>query len=183
LVETLFCIKLFYCSVVGGPGHVVHVDESVVTKRKYHRGRAIPQVWALGIYDSTLRVGYVAIVRNRRAATIMEHIERVVRPGTEIWTDQFASYQGLGNVGGVAPYVHRTVNHSKNFVDPVTGVCTNAVETFWSRLKGFMRRLGVMSSPFMDEYLDQFMWAQHFGDTPQETYSNLLEQIKERYPV
>lgn len=33
-------------------------------------------------------------------------------------------YNQLGNLG----YIHSTVNHSRNFVDPTTGTCTNAIE-------------------------------------------------------
>ena len=156
------------------PGRIVHVDETVVTRRNYHRGRLIPQQWALGMYDAETRIGYVVFVEDRRAETLIGHIQQRVHPGTEIWTDEFASYRRLATGGGVPQYVHRTVNHSQNFVDPHTGVCTNAVEAFWSRLKGFMRRLGVMSSPFKPEYRDQFMWLQHFGASQRHVFNNLL---------
>ena len=30
---------------------------------------------------------------------------------------------------------HQTVNHSKNFVDPITGTCANRIESKWCKLK------------------------------------------------
>nr|CAI5833064.1 unnamed protein product [Callosobruchus analis] len=69
-------------------------------------------------------------------------------PGRQI--DCWSGYTGLSALG----YVHRTVNHSNNFVDPLSGVCTNQVEGHWSRLKQFLRRLGALQSSFLPEYID-----------------------------
>nr|CAI5855284.1 unnamed protein product [Callosobruchus analis] len=80
-------------------------------------------------------------VPNRSRQTLEAKIQRYVRPGSEIWTDCWSGYTGLSALGNV----HRTVNHSNNFVDPLSGVCTNQVEGYWSRLKQFLRRLGPCS--------------------------------------
>lgn len=78
-------------------------------------------------------------------------------------------------------YQHKTVNHSKNFKDPTTGVCTNHVEGYWSCLKSYLRRLGVMSSPFLPEYIDQFLWKERYGDSAKERMLRIIEHISERY--
>lgn len=169
---------------LGGAGHVVQIDESAVTKRKYNVGRVPRQQWVMGIYDCTLRRGLVLFVPNRNRNTLINLITAHVQPGSEVWTDCWAGYRGLGNIGGVPQYIHRTVNHSHNFVDPVTGVCTNAVEGYWSRLKRFCRRLGVMQSQLLAEHIDHFMWFEVYsGDSANATFCHLLEQIRERYPV
>lgn len=133
---------------LGGP----EIDESVITKQKYHVGRCIPPKWIIGIYDVTTKKGYAAYIPNRSSETLLQHIQKVVLAGTEIWTDGLRSYRCLAVLGGASPYTHKTVNHSRYFRDPLTGVCTNHVEAYWSRLKGMIRRLGVMGSPFLPEY-------------------------------
>jgi hypothetical protein len=42
-------------------------------------------------------------------------------------------YASLDEIG----YVHNTVNHSRCFVDPVTGTHTNTIEGAWCGLKVF----------------------------------------------
>ena len=39
------------------------------------------------------------------------------------------------NTIGLLGYRHLTVNHNLDFVDPITGACTNHVECFWSNDK------------------------------------------------
>ncbi len=34
--------------IVGGPGHIVQIDETCVSKAKYNRGRRIPARWVFG---------------------------------------------------------------------------------------------------------------------------------------
>ena len=164
----------------GGPGVVVQVDESVITKRKYNRGRVVPEVWILGIYDTLLKRGVIEYVEHRDADTLTEVIRRHVAPGTIIYTDGWAAYRRLAQLG----YIHRTVNHSANFVDPVTGICTNAVEGYWARLKIWLRRHGVMHSNLLPSHIDEFMWRDVYANGPvKETFSNFIRHIKNKYPL
>ena len=64
-----------------------------------------------------------------------------------------SAYTGLDRAG----YTHMVVNHKKNFVDPTTGACTNAVEGYWSRLKRFLRQINTMQSKLLPEHIDEFM--------------------------
>jgi len=51
------------------------------------------------------------------------------------------AYRMIGQMG--LGYVHRTVNHSRHFRDPVTGVCTNHVEAYWSAVKAKFKAMHV----------------------------------------
>ena len=72
--------------------------------------------------------GYFEVVDRRDAATLHPIISRCVRPGTEVHTDDWASYRNLhqriNNVGA-----HQVVVHCRNFVDPATGVHTQGLKT------------------------------------------------------
>ena len=59
-------------------------------------------------------VEYMELVSDRTAATLMAVINARVAPGSEIWSDQWASYHNVRTIPGVTP--HRTVNHSVQFV-------------------------------------------------------------------
>jgi transposase-like protein len=43
---------------LGGPGHIVEIDESLIFKRKYNVGHRVEQQWLFGLYDIHLRKGY-----------------------------------------------------------------------------------------------------------------------------
>lgn len=164
---------------VGGPGHVVQIDESVITKRKHNKGRVVPEQWILGILDTTTNIGIVRYVQRRDANTLLPIIRDVVKQGSEIWTDEWRAYNRLSNLG----FVHHTVCHKREF-KAADGTCTNAVEGLWSVLKKHLRLLHVLQSPLLPEHIDEFMWRRVYcrGATTGSTFRTLLTHITERYP-
>jgi IS1 family transposase len=58
-------------------------------------------------------------------------INIIVRPGSTIHTDDWPSYKDL-NSGG---FQHASVVHKHYFVDPVTGVHTQHVESYNNKIK------------------------------------------------
>ncbi|XP_065677387.1 uncharacterized protein LOC136092768 [Hydra vulgaris] len=116
---------------LGGPGHIVEMDESLMFKRKNNVRHVVEKHWIFGAYDLTSKKGYLRRVPDRTAETLMPLIVTWVAPGSTIHLDQWASYNTLNNLG----YDHLTVNHTTNFVDPLIHATTNHVESFWSRIK------------------------------------------------
>ena len=164
----------------GGPNSVVQVDESVVTKRKFQRGRVVPEQWVVGIYDTLLRRGVVEFVEYLNGDTLIPLIRKHVAPGTHVFTDGWAAYNGSSRAG----YIHSTVNHLQNFVDPETGTCVNAVEAYWSRMKTWMRRHGIMASQLIRSHVTEFMWRDVYANgTIQETFKNFISHLKRMYPI
>ena len=47
------------------------------------------------------------------------------------YNDLWAAYNTLGTLR----YQYLTVNHTYNFVDPITGTCTNHIESVWQKAK------------------------------------------------
>lgn len=77
---------------------------------------------------------------------------------------------------------HRTVNHSVQFVSP-TGVYTQNVESYWNRVKVKLKRMRGCAAKEVSSYLDEFMWRERFGKTPQEAMDGIIQAIAQQYPV
>lgn len=77
--------------VLGGPGHVVEIDESMFSRAKYDVGHAlhVPRQWIFGIYDPQTKQGILRTVDQREAATLLPIIQQVVLPGTMIYSDEW----------------------------------------------------------------------------------------------
>ncbi len=58
---------------IGGPDQVVEIDESVFSKRKYHRGRVVKETWVFGgINRNNKEEMFVEIVPDRTKETLLE---------------------------------------------------------------------------------------------------------------
>ncbi|CAG8606005.1 4073_t:CDS:2, partial [Scutellospora calospora] len=67
----------------------------------------------------------------RDSETIKKIIEDHVEKGSIVHTDCWKGYLGIEDLG----VTHKSVNHSKNFTDPITGVHTNTIEGLWNGIK------------------------------------------------
>lgn len=166
---------------LGGRGHIVQVDETLMIKRKYHRGRLVREIWVFGMYDVDAKRGIAERVHRRDAATLLPIIQRCVAPGTTIWSDQWAAYSGLQNLG----YFHQTVNHSIHFVDPITGCHTNNVEAFWGRIKKRVRKVNGSKGDNIWDHVSEELYRQWFQFKEENVYDNFnmfLEHISLVFP-
>jgi hypothetical protein len=102
------------------------VDETVVSsKRKYNRGARTTSkgtAWMLTLAKLNAfgkPEKYTGVmVPDRKHESLIPTITYLASPGARIKSDQLATYRVLGSAG----YEHHTVNHSKNYKDPITGV-------------------------------------------------------------
>ena len=53
--------------------------------------------------------------------------------------------------------MHRTVNHSKHFVNPRTGAHTQTIEGLWQHVRALLPRHGMQPSK-LKLYLDEFIY-------------------------
>jgi transposase-like protein len=134
------------------------VDESCFShKPKNHRGRrGNNPIYVFGVVDTSYKpsLGYMCVVSNRKASTLLPIIRSVILPGTTVHNDEWSSYTSLSNNG--------TVNHSLYFKDPITGIHIQNIESYWNKHKYRIKRTKGMRYEFLPEYLNEWMWRERF---------------------
>lgn len=170
----------------GGSGAAVKCDESKFNhKAKFNRGRrAARDAWVFGIVttDFSPARGYFQVVERRDIATLDPIISKCIRPETEVYTDDWASYRGMEHrINNVA--AHRIVVHARHFVDPVTGVHTQEVESCWNNLKLGQKIRRGMKKEDLQSYLDEQMWRQWRGGPHRQIMQNFLEILPLQYAI
>ena len=117
------------------------------------------EIWLFGEIDSeTLRV-VVEICDDRKAETLIPIIASTVKPFSIIWSDQWKAYNTLSNYG----FNHYTVNHSKNFVDPSTGVNTQKIEGTWNIIN--LDKNGLKDRKNLELYVHEWCFRRNIGNT------------------
>ena len=119
---------------IGGNGKVVEIDESLVSKVKYNRGKGLKkkQIWMFGLVEREMNGRcYIETVPDRKAETLLKIIFDRVEEGTTIISDSWSSYEKLKDLY----FNHFKVNHKYNFLDPITGAHTNKIEGLWKHAK------------------------------------------------
>jgi transposase-like protein len=158
---------------IGGPGVVVEIDESVITKAKITRNRSarpVPEKWVIGMFDRNKKIGIVRLIDNRTEITIISLIRKHCFPGTRIITDGWAGYNNLHLFG----YIHDVVIHKDEFVVNGTNIHTNNIENYWKRCKAKFKRMNGTTTEMILSYIDEFMWNERFGTNCIERYNNTL---------
>ena len=94
-------------------------------------------------------------------------------PGTKIISDHYASYVSVNEIHTLENnpllidmnYTHEWVNHSRNFVDPITGAHTQRIEGVWEiRIKQHLKIMRGCHKDLLPTYLDMFLWGNWFGN-------------------
>ena len=136
-----------------------------------------------GMVDTSQQpaLGYMEVVHARDAATLLPIIQAHTTPGSTIHSDQWAAYTRVQTLGNVA--THNSVNHSLHFLDPVTGVHTQNVESYWNRVKSKLKRMKGCHAHQIPSYLDEFLWRERHGKSASTAWHMILQDIATQYPV
>lgn len=157
---------------IGGKGKIVEIDESKFGKRKYHRGHSVEGQWVFGGIERESGDMFLVTVKTRDAKTLLKIIHENILPGTTIYSDCWKAYNKLNDVG----YEHYTVNHSKNFKDPETGVHTNTIECAWRhakhRIPEYRRDKGEYSV-----YFARYLFITHCRKHKLEPFDELMKAV------
>lgn len=140
-----------------GSDNPVEVDETVISKRKYNRGRLVKEQWLFGGIERDSGNFFLKTVPKRDAETLGNIIRDFVEEGSTIYSDQWRAYVRFFNAN--PEYTHRMVNHSIEFVNSEDRrVHTQNIESLWSILKRFLRKRSLNDSTKLEEYLAEFIF-------------------------
>jgi transposase-like protein len=163
--------------MIGGAGTVVEIDESLVTRRKYNRGRLTTQRWVFGGIQrrtSDTYNAFIEFVADRKEATLLGVLQRKVRLGTTIISDGWAAYHSLSCHG----YSHHVINHSQNFVDPNNPfIHTQTIENHWKHLKAWLKSRGSNLGTKMEEYLVEYLYKKRYP----QVFEAMIAHIASKY--
>jgi hypothetical protein len=173
------CVEYFEADdgIIGGPGRIVEVDETMVVKRKNNQGRMLSQGWLFGGIerrnDGEFKC-FLRLVYDRSETHLTHWIRRHIAPETHIITDGWAAYRNLSSMG----YTHSTIIHENNFVSPENAeVHTQTIEATWGSLKKFIRAHGTNKSTHYIEYICEYVFRRKFSNV----FESLIGTIKQKY--
>ena len=132
----------------------------------------------LGIWDwvdmsQSPAVGVMVTVPDRSAETLLPIMQWHVRSGTIVHSNLWAAYCSSWQQ-------YDMVNHSLNFVDPVTGIHTqNLLEQSQDKVQ---EDEGGSSGNIDISYMDEFMWRECHCTGASTILANLCQDIALRYP-
>ena len=112
------------------------------------------------------------------ANTLIPIIQICIRPGTTIISDLWSAYNQIANLP--QGYTHLTVNHSENFVDPITAAHTQNIEGTWNHAKSRNRKHFGTARGMVDSYLCEFMWRKRLGK--RDAFQAILNDIASYWP-
>jgi transposase-like protein len=137
----------------------VEVDETFIggKARNMHLARREAKITGTGGKDKVAVLGFLRrgggvraeVVPNRKKKTLQAMVNDQVTPGSALYTDALASYEGLENY-----FDHQVVDHAIEYVKG--RVHTNGLEDSWSLLKRGIKGTYVSVEPFhLFRYLDE----------------------------
>lgn len=160
---------------LGGPGKIINIDETMLNyKCKSHRGRSPDnKTDALVIVECVPHVVRVLakVIPDKCASTILPIVIANVVSGSTIFTDEHRSYSALTSLG----FEHGTVCHKFNFVDRMTGVHTQHVESLNNCIKQEIKKQKGVSTSSRQKFLNEFCW---FFNNKERRLEKLLILVK-----
>jgi transposase-like protein len=130
---------------IGGKAKNMHKDK----RERVIKGRgSVGKTAVMGLLERKGNVRAKVIEKTDRE-TLHGEIKENVEQGSNLFTDEWRSYQGLKD-----EYVHEVINHSFEYVNG--NVHTNGIENFWSLLKRTISGTYVSVEPYhLPKYIDE----------------------------
>lgn len=162
-------------SKIGGE---VEVDETFIggKARNMHKGArkakgrgAAGKSIVMGLLERHGEVR-VKVVENTKRKTLQPIIREHVEPGSEVFTDALASYDGLS-----PEFVHGVIDHAECYAKGK--IHTNGLENFWSLTKRAIKGTYVSIEPFhLFRYMDEE--AYRFNSRKDRDYTRFQDAVE-----
>ncbi|MPC20535.1 putative transposase-like protein [Portunus trituberculatus] len=111
--------------MIGGQGVIVELDVPIMSRKRLNKGQLVPERQIFGGVCPDTQEGFLVLVPDSEATTLLPLIQEHVHPGSIIYTDASASYKSIPKMNVEPRYVHCTDNP----------VCINSVENYLAKAK------------------------------------------------
>ena len=101
-----------------------------------------------------------------------------MKPGTKVISDQWRAYNNIDTIPGLE---HGVVNHSVNFVCPITQNHTQGIESYWAQVKSKLKRMRGIQFEHLEGYLEEHMWRDRNGGNSGDAFANIIRDLALRY--
>ena len=176
--------------VDGSGGWTVQIDESLFNHKPKRVGgrprgrRARRQIWVFGMLETRPPApgrGIYVVVPNRSRRTLTRIINHFLRGNNVmIHSDCWRGYVNLPNFVPRCT-IHQTVNHSRHFVDPVTGAHIQGIESAWNRIKINLKKARGCRRAYLQSFLNEHMWFDWKAGN--DAFRSICRAIHDDYPV
>lgn len=150
------------------------IDETYIGgKRQGKRGRGAEG--KTPVFGIARRKGSVMALAtdNLKGSTVYPIIKKRVLQDSQVYTDEFAIYDGLGKQG----YHHKRVQHASE-VYVLGNAHTNTIEGFWSLLKrGISGVYHAVSEEYLQDYIDEYVFRYNHRQDEKPMFLTVLEKI------
>lgn len=142
---------------IGGNNKIVEIDETCISHRKYNRGRFVKEVWIFGGICRDDGNIFAIVVPDRTKETLMAALKKYVLPDSIIYSDSWKAYTDIEQYFKE----HKQVNHSTNFVDPVTKCNTQRIERLWREFKSIVKKYEGIPTDGISRFVGEFIWRRN----------------------
>jgi len=155
---------------IGGPGIVVEVDETVISKTRSPKANTASEMWIFEGFCRTSGRGFMELIPDRHPHTLLPMVQKFILPGSVILSNKMDPFGEISQIDVYPRYVHQIVDH---FSDPESGSRANTVESFRKGRKLKFKNMCGVQNTALKSHIDEYLWRHIHKEC------NIMEKILE----